>query len=52
VALDYEHEESVGFIEVVEESKEVAGVTVGGEGEEIAEGGREEGGELLFREDF
>jgi hypothetical protein len=42
----------VGFIEVVEEPEEVAGATVGSKGEEIAEGGGEERGELLFREDF
>lgn len=52
VALDKEEEGGVDFIEVVEDADEVAWVAVGGDGEEVAEGGREQGCELLFGEEL
>jgi hypothetical protein len=41
-----QHYHRVDFIEGVEDGEEVAWVAVGGDGEEVAEGRREEGGEL------
>ena len=52
VALNGEHEKSVDFIEGVKEAKQIAGVTVGSYGEEVAERGWDEGRELLFGEEF
>ena len=52
MTLDEEHEEGVDFIEGIEETEEVAGMAVGCESEEVAEGGWNEGGELVFGEDF
>ena len=52
IFLDNKSEERVDFVEVVEYAEEVAWVAVGGDGEEIAEGRRQERGELLFGEEF
>lgn len=52
VAFYEEHEESVELVEGVEDAEEVAWVSVCGDGEEVAEGGGEEGGELSFGEEL
>lgn len=52
VPLHEEVEERVDFVVVVEDAEEVAGVALGGEDEEVADGGGEERGELLFGEEF
>lgn len=52
VPLNKEHEESVDFIEGIEDPKEVAGMTVSGQGKHITNGRWKEGGELLFGEEF
>ena len=52
VALHEKGEEGIELIEGVEGTEEVAWVAVGGDGEEVAEGGGDERGELLFAEEF
>ena len=52
VALDKDGGEGVELVERVEQAKEVAWVAVRGEGEEVAQGGREKGCELLFGEEL
>ena len=50
VPLDGEHEEGIDFVKGVEGTKEVPRMTVGGEGEQVAEGGRYQGRQLLLRQ--
>jgi hypothetical protein len=52
VALDGEHKEGIELVEGVEYAEEVAGVSLGCDGEQVAERGREEGCELGFGEEF
>ena len=52
VALHEKGEEGIELIEGVEGTEEVAWVPVGGDGEEVVEGGGNERGELLFAEEF
>lgn len=50
VALDEEHEQGVGLVERVEHGQEVARRAVGGVDEQVAQGGRQQGRQLLLRE--
>ena len=52
MALHQQHEQGVDFVEGVEHGEEVAGVSGGGDGEEVAEGGGQQGRELLFGEEL
>jgi len=52
VPLHEEHEQGVELVEGVEDPEEVAWMAVGGDGEEVAQGGRDEGCELSFGEEF
>ena len=52
VALDEQGEQRVQLVEGVEDAQQVARAPVRGEDEEVAQGGRDEGGELLLGEDF
>lgn len=52
MAFHEKREQGVEFVEGVEGAEEVAGTAVGCEGEEVAKGRGDEGGKLLFREEF
>lgn len=52
MALHEEHKQRVRLIEGIQDREEIAWVAVRGDGEEVAERWREEGGELLLGEDF
>ena len=52
MTLHKEHHKRVCLIEGVEDGQQIARVSVRGDGEEVAEGRREEGSELLFGEEF
>lgn len=52
VALHDQHEKRIELIKGVENSEKVAGPAMGGYNQEVAEGWRDQGGELLFGQQF
>ena len=52
VALDEEHAQRVKFIEGVEYSEKITRVSMGCDGQKVSQSGRQEGVELLLRENL